>query len=72
MSVWWYSVYKNARGLEPRANNKVEVVLDSRKGLDDVAAQARRDAEDLWIDRTVRRCVEIERTLSSMARGAQI
>ena len=26
------------RGLEPRANNKVEVVLDSRKGLDDVAA----------------------------------
>ncbi len=37
----------------------VEVVLDSRKGLDDVAAQARRDAEDLWIDRNVRR-VDLE------------
>ena len=56
----WMSVVKTARGLEPRAtNNKVEVVLDSRKGLDDVAAQARRDAEDLWIDRTVRR-VDLE------------
>ena len=54
------SVVKTARGLEPRANSNVEVVLDSRKGLDDVAAQARRDAEDLWIDRTVRRCVEID------------
>jgi hypothetical protein len=55
------SVVKTARGLEPRAtNNNVEVVLDSRKGLEDVAEQAKRDAEDLWIDRTVRRCVEID------------
>jgi hypothetical protein len=57
----WMSVVKTARGLEPRAtNNNVEVVLDSRKGLEDVAEQAKRDAEDLWIDRTVRRCVEID------------
>ena len=49
-------LWSRLRAASSRARiTTVEVVLDSRKGLDDVAAQARRDAEDLWIDRTVRR-----------------
>lgn len=47
----WMSVVKGVRA--SRATNAV--VLDSRKGLDDVAARAKSDAEDLWIDRNVRR-----------------